>query len=103
MKRKIGALSKRTRFRILQRDQFRGIYCGRSAAQEVVLHVDHVIPVSAGGSSEDGNLCAACAECNLGKGATLPPRDPCAAWDEHYDDLGQVAMCDPCFWPEPVV
>ena len=57
------------RFRILQRDGFRCRYCGRpGSVPGVVLHVDHVVPVVAGGTSTEGNLLTACEECNLGKG-----------------------------------
>jgi 5-methylcytosine-specific restriction endonuclease McrA len=57
------------RFRILVRDGFRCRYCGRSGdAPRVVLHVDHVVPVAAGGTASEDNLRAACEECNLGKG-----------------------------------
>jgi 5-methylcytosine-specific restriction endonuclease McrA len=57
------------RFRILQRDGFRCRYCGRSGdAPGVVLHVDHVVSVAAGGTTSEDNLRTACEECNLGKG-----------------------------------
>lgn len=56
------------RFSILQRDSFRCRYCGRTANEPgVVLHIDHVVPVVAGGLSVEGNLLTACAVCNLGK------------------------------------
>jgi Restriction endonuclease len=58
------------RFRVLQRDGFRCQYCGRSARDGAVLHVDHVVPVAAGGETNEGNLIAACDQCNLGKSAT---------------------------------
>jgi 5-methylcytosine-specific restriction endonuclease McrA len=32
-----------------------------------VLHVDHVVPLAAGGTSTEDNLLTACEECNLGK------------------------------------
>jgi 5-methylcytosine-specific restriction endonuclease McrA len=58
------------RFRILQRDSFRCRYCGRPGSTlGVVLHVDHVVPVSAGGATREDNLRTACEECNLGKAA----------------------------------
>jgi 5-methylcytosine-specific restriction endonuclease McrA len=58
------------RFRILARDGFRCRYCGRPGnAPGVVLHVDHVVPLVAGGATSEGNLLTACEECNLGKGA----------------------------------
>jgi 5-methylcytosine-specific restriction endonuclease McrA len=56
------------RFRVLQRDGFRCRYCGRSgSAPGVVLHVDHVVPLAAGGPSTEDNLVTACEECNLGR------------------------------------
>ena len=59
----------RRRFAVLSRDGFRCVYCGRGHAEQVVLHVDHVIPRSGGGSDDVNNLVAACQECNLSKGA----------------------------------
>jgi hypothetical protein len=62
------------RFRVLQRDNFRCRYCGRTAGPGVQLHLDHVIPVSNGGETKEGNLVTACSICNLGKSdrAVLP-------------------------------
>ncbi len=62
-------LPARLRFGILQRDGFRCRYCGRTGSTpDVVLHVDHVVPVAAGGTTSEDNLLTACEECNLGKG-----------------------------------
>lgn len=58
------------RFAVLRRDGFACRYCG-AKAPDVVLHVDHVVPRSAGGSDDEGNLVSACASCNLGKGDVL--------------------------------
>lgn len=57
------------RYRVLHRDGFRCVKCGRCPATEpeVRLHVDHVLPWSRGGSSTEDNLQTLCAECNLGK------------------------------------
>ncbi|MGO9179948.1 MAG: HNH endonuclease [Candidatus Limnocylindrales bacterium] len=56
------------RFRVLQRDGFRCRYCGRpGSAPGVVLHVDHIVPLAAGGVTRENNLRTACEECNLGK------------------------------------
>ena len=60
------AISTRTRFEIFKRDRFACQYCGRTPP-EVVLHLDHVIPVADGGSNKEGNLITSCMECNLGK------------------------------------
>ena len=67
-------ISKRLRFEILKRDKFRCIYCGR-AAPDVILHVDHVVPVKSGGETEQLNLASACRDCNLGKAAVPLPND----------------------------
>lgn len=58
----------RERFETLKRFDFKCRYCGRSSEDGVKLHVDHVIPVSKGGTNEQSNLVAACQDCNLGKG-----------------------------------
>ena len=56
------------RYSILQRDGFRCQTCGRSpAVHGVVLHVDHIMPRSKGGTNDPANLRALCAECNWGK------------------------------------
>jgi hypothetical protein len=57
------------RFQVLRRDGFRCTYCGRTPPA-VVLHIDHVVPFSAGGRTTLDNLRASCGECNLGKGAS---------------------------------
>lgn len=61
-------LSPSLRFEVLKRDGFACGYCGRKPP-EVVLHCDHVVPVSRGGSNDMDNLRTACRDCNLGKGA----------------------------------
>lgn len=57
------------RFRVLQRDNFRCQYCGRAARDGAILHLDHVVPVAAGGATSEDNLITACDTCNLGKSA----------------------------------
>lgn len=54
------------RIRILVRDGFRCVYCG-ATREDAKIEVDHVIPVAAGGTNDDGNLVAACWPCNRGK------------------------------------
>lgn len=44
-------LSKKVRFEIFKRDSFKCQYCG-GASPEVVLHVDHINPVSKGGDND---------------------------------------------------
>lgn len=66
-------ISKSTRFQVFTRDRFTCQYCSR-AAPEVVLHVDHYIPVSAGGPDDFWNLLTACQDCNAGKSARFSRR-----------------------------
>ena len=56
------------RYDIMKRDGFRCVLCGRSASDGIKLHVDHIVPVSRGGKTEESNLRTLCEECNLGKG-----------------------------------
>lgn len=75
------AISKRMRFEILRRDNFRCYYCGATAA-ESDLHVDHVIPVTLGGTDIAENLVTSCADCNAGKSSTAPSEELVAKIDE---------------------
>lgn len=71
VRRRRTGISVSTRYRILKRDNFKCVYCGRNAS-EVALEIDHYTPVCAGGGNDDANLRAACRDCNGGKGATVP-------------------------------
>jgi len=57
------------RFDILTRDHYRCVCCGRAAEDGVKLEVDHIIPVSRGGTNQPKNLRTLCTECNRGKAA----------------------------------
>jgi hypothetical protein len=61
------------RYKVLSRDRFRCVTCGRSPAThpEISLHVDHIMPWSKGGATTLANIRALCEDCNLGKGARL--------------------------------
>jgi hypothetical protein len=52
------------RRRIYERDGQKCLICGSSEN----LHIDHIIPVSRGGTSDDGNLRTLCKDCNVSKG-----------------------------------
>lgn len=65
------AVSRRTRFEVFRRDNFTCRYCGASAP-EVTVTVDHVTPVTLGGSDEPNNLVTACHDCNAGKSSIAP-------------------------------
>jgi len=62
-------ISEKMRLRILKRDFYRCVKCGRSPATHrgIVLHIDHIIPFSKGGDNSFGNLQTLCNKCNLGK------------------------------------
>jgi len=61
-------ISPRTRYKLLRRDGFRCQYCGKTAEQ-TELEIDHIIPISKGGSDGYENLITACIDCNQGKSA----------------------------------
>ena len=59
-------LSKKLRFEVYKRDNFTCQYCGRKAP-DVILNIDHIVPVSKGGTNEILNLITSCFDCNNGK------------------------------------
>jgi len=65
------------RRQVLHRAKNHCEYCGLSqAAQEAAFHVDHIIPVIAGGKPTLENLALACVSCSLRKGARQKALDP---------------------------
>ncbi|WP_116654403.1 HNH endonuclease [Pelagibacterium sediminicola] len=62
-------VGKKLRFDVFKRDQFQCVYCGATPSESVLLEVDHVHPVAAGGTNDIDNLVTACFACNRGKGA----------------------------------
>ncbi|WP_009631070.1 HNH endonuclease [Synechocystis sp. PCC 7509] len=82
---------------VIQRAENYCEYCGLSQlGQAATFHVDHVIPVVAGGSTTADNLALACVSCSLYKGARQDVEDPETsefvkifnprqqAWKEHF-------------------
>jgi hypothetical protein len=59
-------ISKKIRFDVFKRDSFQCQYCGQFPPK-VILEIDHVHPVSKGGSNDIDNLLTACFDCNRGK------------------------------------
>jgi 5-methylcytosine-specific restriction endonuclease McrA len=53
-----------SRTAILRRWRYRCAYCDGRAS-----HLDHVVPLSRGGTDTEANIVPACASCNLSKGA----------------------------------
>lgn len=60
------AVGKTLRFEVFKRDMFRCMYCGRTPPS-VELEVDHIHPVSKGGTDGMSNLLTSCFDCNRGK------------------------------------
>jgi len=85
------------RRQVIQRAEDRCEYCGLSqSGQEAIFHVDHVVPVTAGGTAALDNLALACVSCSLRKGARQQALDPqtgkgvplfhprCEVWGHHF-------------------
>jgi hypothetical protein len=82
---------------VIRRAKNRCEYCGLSqAGQEATFHIDHIIPVAAGGTTTADNLALACVSCSLRKGARELAIDPLTGvevslfhprrenWSEHF-------------------
>ena len=67
------SISLSVRYKVLCRDRFRCVICGRSPAKDssIELHIDHIKPWSKGGQNTEENLRTLCRDCNLGKGAKI--------------------------------
>ncbi|MCD6388318.1 MAG: HNH endonuclease [Desulfobulbaceae bacterium] len=59
-------ISNSKRYVVLRRDKFQCVLCGASGS-EANLEVDHIVPVSRGGTNDIGNLRCLCFKCNRGK------------------------------------
>lgn len=62
-------ITKKLRFDVFKRDAFQCVYCGETPPK-VTLEIDHIEPVSKGGTNDINNLVTACFDCNRGKGKT---------------------------------
>lgn len=72
-------VSLKDRFTVLDRDDYRCVYCGKSRNEGAILEIDHAQSVNDGGSSDPTNLVTSCFECNRGKGkksVTLQNKSP---------------------------
>jgi len=55
------------RWQVFHRDQWRCVSCGRNSHNGAILHVDHIIPRSRGGTDSLDNYQTLCDVCNIGK------------------------------------
>ena len=61
------SITKSVRSEVYKRAGFKCQYCGASAP-DVILEVDHIVPVAEGGENDIMNLITSCRDCNRGKG-----------------------------------
>lgn len=74
MTQRTDSPSAEVRIRVMKRDRFSCTYCG-VAGSEAELEIDHIIPVSGGGSHHISNLTTSCRACNQKKGSReISPR-----------------------------
>lgn len=90
-KKERAKLNSALRWQMLMRDEFKCRSCGRSpmANKEIVLHVDHIIPISRGGKTIPENLQTLCSDCNHGK-------------SDQYDEQIRLAFSRNDFQSPPV-
>ena len=71
------SITKKIRFEVFKRDDFKCGYCGKSPPA-VKLEADHIEPISKGGTDDINNLITACFDCNRGKSNvpldSIPPK-----------------------------
>jgi HNH endonuclease len=92
---------------VIQRAKNRCEYCGISQVGQVAtFHIDHIVPIVAGGNTAEENLALACVSCSLRKGArqeiedwetgkvvkVFNPRQQ--AWEKHFvwNDLQIIGL-----------
>lgn len=103
----MGKIPSSLRQLVIQRAKDRCEYCCLSqAGQAATFHIDHIIPVVAGGATTSDNLALACVSCSLRKSARQTVIDPETkkevsifnprqqVWTEnfHWDDVRVVGL-----------
>jgi len=73
LKKSRAKVRPKDRVAVLVRDNYTCKMCGVSRSNGAVLEIDHVHPVSKGGSNELSNLQVLCRECNAGKSNHVLP------------------------------
>ena len=66
-------MTTKLRTHIKERDNYTCCNCGNSVYKEpnLLLEIDHIIPISKGGLTQESNLQTLCWKCNRNKGAKL--------------------------------
>lgn len=85
------------RLQLVDVDDHRCAYClSPQANSGIPVTIDHIFPLSKGGTDTFENLCFACYRCNLHKGSRVEAVDPLSGettqlfhprrdhWDEHF-------------------
>lgn len=73
VKKSRAKIRPKDRVAILVRDKYTCQMCGVSRSDGAVLEIDHIHPVSKGGTNDPGNLQVLCRECNAGKSNHILP------------------------------
>ena len=55
------------RWQVFKRDNWKCVSCGRGTQDDIILHVDHIVPRSKGGRDVLENYQTLCSICNIGK------------------------------------
>lgn len=66
-KRRRTRVPRGMRHEVFKRDNYTCVECGAKKSDGATLHIDHIIPVSKGGTDELDNLQTLCKDCNLNK------------------------------------
>lgn len=79
LKRDPVAVKRKRKLRVLDKFKWKCAQCGENRRN--LLTVDHIIPISKGGTSHMSNLQCLCKRCNGTKSDTVPDNHPVAdAW-----------------------
>ena len=74
-KRRRTRIPRGMRHEVFKRDNYTCVECGARKEDGATLHVDHIIPVSKGGTDELDNLQTLCSDCNLNKSDVIQNGD----------------------------
>jgi len=101
----VRSITSRLRQAVVERAHNRCEYCGLfQEGQEATFHIDHVVPIAAGGQTVLENLALACVSCSLRKGAREVALDPITnkevpifsprqdPWEKHFRWSGVEVM-----------